>query len=155
MPVRAARVEDVRRMVAIERETASAAHWTVRDYEAIFAEGSPLRLALVIDAERSDGEGDEPGVLGFIVARCFEDEWEIENVVVGERERRRGLGALLLCNLMEQARREQARRVHLEVRESNTAARKLYERWGFREVGRRKSYYSGPPEDALLLEILF
>jgi len=56
---------------------------------------------------------------------------------------------------MEQARREQARRVHLEVRESNTAARKLYERWGFREVGRRKSYYSGPPEDALLLEILF
>jgi ribosomal-protein-alanine N-acetyltransferase len=142
-------------MVEIERDAASAAHWTVRDYEAIFAEGSPRRVALVIETERIDDDGEELRVMGFIVARCFEDEWEIENVVVEAEARRQGLGALLLCNLMEHARREHARRIYLEVREGNSAARKLYERWGFREVGRRRGYYSAPPEDALLLEIIF
>ena len=140
-------------MVEIEREAASAAHWTVRDYEAIFAEGSPRRVALVIETEEVEDGNDELRVHGFIVARCFGDEWEIENVVVAPEKRRQGLGALLLCNLMAMARHERAGSLYLEVRESNAPARKLYERWGFREAGRRKGYYSGPPEDALLLQI--
>jgi len=45
--------------------------------------------------------------------------------------------------------------VYLEVRESNHAARALYEKWAFQEAGRRKSYYRDPDEDALLLRFSF
>ena len=44
-----------------------------------------------------------------------------------------------------------ARRATLEVRRSNTAAKKLYERLGFETVGVRRNYYSTPVEDALVL----
>ena len=47
-----------------------------------------------------------------------------------------------------------ARHIHLEVRESNEAARKLYERQGFGETGRRRNYYDHPAEDALLLQLI-
>jgi ribosomal-protein-alanine N-acetyltransferase len=43
-----------------------------------------------------------------------------------------------------------AQLIHLEVRPSNKAARALYQRWGFRESGRRPGYYHSPPEDAIL-----
>ncbi len=41
--------------------------------------------------------------------------------------------------------------MHLDVRESNAAARALYARFGFAEVGRRRAYYREPVEDALVL----
>jgi len=52
--------------------------------------------------------------------------------------------------LLVQARQTNSDAVFLEVRESNTAARRLYQKLGFEETGRRKSYYSNPVEDAVL-----
>jgi ribosomal-protein-alanine N-acetyltransferase len=51
---------------------------------------------------------------------------------------------------MVAAKRTNSTSVFLEVRESNTAARTLYERAGFEQSGRRESYYTNPPEDAIL-----
>jgi len=48
-----------------------------------------------------------------------------------------------------------AKAIFLEVRESNRAARALYEKWAFTEEGRRKSYYKDPEEDALILKFSF
>ncbi len=90
----------------------------------------------------------------FLIARCELDEWEIENVVVAANQRRRGIASQLIAELMRLAGQARATSVLLEVRESNLAARRLYEKLGFTQFARRPQYYRNPPEDALLLKIL-
>ena len=68
---------------------------------------------------------------------------------------RRGIGTKLVGALISRARSEAAAAILLEVRESNLAARGLYERQGFREVGRRRGYYADPVEDAILYSLRF
>jgi len=67
--------------------------------------------------------------------------------------RGRGLGAFLLGGLLAQVKASGAHRCLLEVRASNTAARRLYAKMGFERDGERKNYYPGPgaPEHALLM----
>lgn len=146
MFIRQASREDIAIIRKLEQEAESAAHWGEREYDALFAAEAPRRIALV--AEEADAE-----ILGFVIARCADDEWEIENVVVASEQRRRGVGIALVRELVQEARRSGAALVLLEVRESNAAARGLYEKIGFNEIGRRPDYYRNPPEDALLLGI--
>jgi ribosomal-protein-alanine N-acetyltransferase len=90
-------------------------------------------------------------VLGFAVLLAAADEAEIANVAVSFAERRRGVGAALVDHLLEVAASQRARTIHLEVRESNTAARALYAARRFREVARRRQYYRMPDEDAVVM----
>lgn len=88
-------------------------------------------------------------ISGFLVARVVASEWEIENVAVAPCAHRQGVGGALVRESVERARRAGATSVTLEVRESNGAARRLYERAGFRQDARRRGYYHQPEEDAL------
>ena len=98
---------------------------------------------------------EDSAVVGFVVGRGAAGEWEIENIAVTGAARRRGLGSRLLGEFLHHVRSSGAAEVFLEVRESNRAARKLYEKWAFIEAGRRKSYYQDPQEDALVLKFYF
>jgi ribosomal-protein-alanine N-acetyltransferase len=86
---------------------------------------------------------------GFLIAHEIAGEWELENIVVSEQARRRGLATRLLFELMSVARTEHALAIFLEVRESNHAARAFYQSRGFEPTGRRPRYYSDPDEDAI------
>lgn len=77
-------------------------------------------------------------------------EWELENIVVAPAARRKRLGTRLLDALFAAAAEKNSDAVFLEVRESNAAARTLYEKAGLELSGRRKSYYANPAEDAVL-----
>ena len=77
------------------------------------------------------------------------------NIAVAGPARRRGLGTRLLGEFLDLARARGADAVFLEVRESNRAARALYEKWAFLECGRRRRYYQDPDEDAILYRIGF
>lgn len=79
------------------------------------------------------------------------DELHINNLAVRPECRGGGLGNELLVHIMSEGRQLGARRATLEVRRSNDAARRLYERLGFRVAGTRPRYYSSPVEDALIL----
>lgn len=147
MLIRKATPEDVAIIRKLEHETETAAHWAEREYDALFAAGAPRRVALLA-AEEADAE-----IVGFVIARCAADEWEIENVVVAPEQRRRDVGSALVREAVQEARRSGAVSVLLEVRESNADARRLYEKIGFSQVGRRPDYYRNPPEAALLLKI--
>ncbi|HKJ00777.1 MAG TPA: ribosomal protein S18-alanine N-acetyltransferase [bacterium] len=84
---------------------------------------------------------------------CFQrvgDEAEVYRIAVLPALRGQGLGRWLLVRFMARARAEGLRRAYLEVRESNAAARRLYEAAGFAEAGRRPGYYRQPSEDAVL-----
>jgi ribosomal-protein-alanine acetyltransferase len=146
--VRPAAYDDLPRLVAIAVHSATAAQWNQGDYRRLFApESQRERTALVVE---QDG-----GVVGFIVGRKIDLEWEIENVAVSGPARRHGLGSRLLGEFLNVVRERGGSDVFLEVRESNAPARALYEKWAFVESGRRKSYYDNPAEDALILRFSF
>ena len=79
------------------------------------------------------------------------DEAHITTFAVHPRFRRRRIGERLLLALMDLSVDRHAREATLEVRLSNLAARRLYEKYGFRPVGIRPRYYSDNGEDALIM----
>jgi len=143
--IRSATAADIPAIAAVERPADTAAHWSLRQYEDMFASSVPHRSVLVIE-----GTG---AIQGFLVAKAVAGEWEIENIAVAAGARRRGFASRLLSNFLDQARRESAHEVFLEVRESNAAARALYNKFGFVEAGRRKDYYRDPREDAIVFHL--
>jgi ribosomal-protein-alanine acetyltransferase len=150
-------------MINLERQCASAAHWTDGLYRQLLrAEGyGPQRVVLVVEApvlaESDSGQGAAAygEVLGFLVARGIAHEWELENIVVAPNAQRQGLGRTLVEALLARVKQADGEAVFLEVRVSNTPARELYEKAGFKPTGFRKSYYMGPMEDAVLYRYEF
>jgi len=153
--IRSATPADLDSLLELERATPSAAHWSKRQYEDLFREAEGAgRFIIVIEEEAqgsaSEGPSRNAGLSGFLVARRVVDEWELENIVVVPHAQRKGLGKRLLGALLAHAGETNSRAMFLEVRESNAAARSLYEATGWRPTGRRKSYYANPEEDAIL-----
>jgi ribosomal-protein-alanine acetyltransferase len=158
--LRPATPADIPSLLLLERKCATAAHWTKQQYEELFQPGahSPPRLVLVANRIREIFSIPDSVIyskassylLGFLVARRVAPEWELENIVVAPEARRTGLGTRLLAALLAQARETNSQSVFLEVRESNAAARSLYEKAGFKFTAHRKSYYTSPQEDAVL-----
>jgi ribosomal-protein-alanine acetyltransferase len=141
--VRAATPADIEAMRALEIQWPTSAHWSPNTYREIFDDNAPRRLAFV-------GETEDGVVNGFVVARLGGDDCELENIAVAEEAQRQGIGLGLVQRLKTTARELGAKQILLEVRESNRAARRLYERSGFHITGRRKSYYQEPQEGAVL-----
>jgi ribosomal-protein-alanine N-acetyltransferase len=81
-------------------------------------------------------------VIGFALARIVGDEAELLLLAVDRSSQRKGVGQMLLDRFAAVARSKGAEQLHLEVREGNHAV-SLYRRNGYREVGRRRNYYSG------------
>lgn len=90
-------------------------------------------------------------VIGFACMWCVLDQGELGNIALRPEWRGRGLAARLLAEVLLRARRRSIRELFLEVRPTNAVARRLYERFGFRQIGRRRNYYQQPTEDALVL----
>jgi [ribosomal protein S18]-alanine N-acetyltransferase len=154
--IRAATLADVPSMMLLERQSATAGHWTEDQYGQALESESTKRLVLVIESCTTTRPSDAAtSILGFLVAQHIAPEWELENIVVAPTARRKGLGKRLLQHLLSVARETNSDSVFLEVRESNTAARGLYEEAGFAQTGRRKAYYTSPPEDAILYRRTF
>jgi|ERR1700674_1454176 len=149
MPVviRSAALNDVAAILAIEQQARGAAHWTAEQYKKLVGSG------VVLVAEEAAEEADQ--LCGFVCAKAVAGEWEIENIVVAAEFLSRGVASELLRALIHRAAGEAASAILLEVRESNLPSRRLYEKHGFREVGRRRGYYRDPVEDAILYALRF
>lgn len=99
---------------------------------------------------------DQGAVVAYVIANSVADETEILSIGVTRRLQRGGLATALLRTLIKAANRHQAGRIFLEVAEANAPARALYQRFGFKVVGRRNAYYArgdGNREDALVLAL--
>lgn len=96
--------------------------------------------------------GDEP--IGFLLGRIAGGEAEILSIGVPAARRRGGAGGLLLRAALARAVAAGAARVFLEVAEDNAAARALYLRHGFAQVGRRPAYYRRDPTRAAAALVL-
>jgi ribosomal-protein-alanine N-acetyltransferase len=95
----------------------------------------------------------EAPVAAFCAFWRVADQAHINNLAVRPELRRRGLGSQMLVAMIAEAQRLGAATLTLEVRRSNVAAQRLYLRAGFEETAVRKSYYTQPVEDALVLSL--
>lgn len=93
-------------------------------------------------------DGKVAGYCGIYLAA---DEGEITNVASAPEYRRQNVARRLLRAVMTKARQKGAKRIFLEVRSQNHPAVSLYQKTGFRTVGRRKNYYQYPQDDALVM----
>jgi ribosomal-protein-alanine N-acetyltransferase len=90
-------------------------------------------------------------IAGYVLVWKSHDDVQINNIAVHPDFRRSGIGEAMLRDVLGWARSAGAVFVSLEVRVSNASARALYEKQGFRLLAVRKSYYTKPDEDALVL----
>jgi ribosomal-protein-alanine N-acetyltransferase len=145
---------DLPSVLRIAEGASEASHWPRQTFvQMLSGEFLSRRLALVATVA-----GD---VIGFAVASIVAPESELENIAVAPNAQRRGIGRLLLSELVKELkktgelRKSNIETLHLEVRISNSAAIGLYNSFGFNETGRRPSYYSHPVEDAVLMTLHF
>jgi ribosomal-protein-alanine N-acetyltransferase len=96
-------------------------------------------------------EDRDAGIIGYAVLWCIMDQGELANMAVTPAFRGRGLGGFLLARVLETAGERGIEAVFLEVRVSNERASRLYERFGFVDVGTRRDYYDSPREDARVM----
>jgi [ribosomal protein S18]-alanine N-acetyltransferase len=123
-----------------------AKRWNTEDMRRLLEHPACLALAAV--------SSHAPAPIAFIIAQATADEAEILSIGVDTEFQGRGVGRALVEALIALARGKGARRLFLDVAESNAAALALYARLGFEQMGRRKAYYlhpDGRQEDALLM----
>lgn len=90
-------------------------------------------------------------IAGYVGMHHVVDEGYITNIAVSPDYRRRGIAMALMKSLLEYGRMHKLSIITLEVRESNLAAKRLYQSLGFKEAGRRKSFYTQPVEDGIIM----
>jgi len=93
----------------------------------------------------------ENAIAGYICIRQVNDECHLLDLAVHPDHRDKGIATALFNNIMEDLKPGKCRTFFLEVRTSNEAARKMYEKFGFNIVGIRKKYYINPTDDAVIM----
>lgn len=140
MTIRELRPEDVGPLSAIE-EKAFSMPWSAEDFARLIRDRNSLYLVAVVD--------------GHVVGSCgvtnVSGDGEIDNVVVDESYRNRGIATALLAETLRRGRDMGVKAFTLEVRVSNAAAIHVYEKAGFVSEGIRPRFYEKPTEDALIL----
>ena len=134
-------MRDIEAVSRIEEESIPES-WSARSFEEALNSGN----ACFIVCENGNT------LKGYIGMWISADEAEITNVAVDKDYRRIGVGRGLIEKLKEKGIEKGVRSFFLEVRESNDAARSLYKKCGFKEVGLRKDFYTRPNEDAILMK---
>jgi ribosomal-protein-alanine N-acetyltransferase len=138
------RPADLDEVVAIE-ESSFTNPWTRTMFLGELGRGDVARAWVL----RAPGGRVVAYCLGWLVA----GELHISNLATGPAWRRQGLGRAFLQRALETVADEGGVDATLEVRQSNAAARNLYQELGFTVVGVRSRYYSDPTEDALVLRL--
>lgn len=142
--IRPARAADLDAVLRIEREHFHRP-WS-REYLAAELGNRLARFTVACP-------GRDEEVAGFLLCWRLAGEIELHRIAVASSWLRRGLALSLLDDLLQYGRSRGCGRIVLEVRETNRPAIALYERRGFRRVGRRRDYYSDPSEDALVFAL--
>lgn len=145
--IRSMRVRDLPEIMAIET-ACFAAPWSEQTFRSLLKRRG-ASLVVAAPAAARDGESRVDGYAVLWVAR---GEAELGNLAVRAAVRRCGVGRTLLAAAVREAVRLGVRSMFLEVRESNRAARELYERVGFQVVRLRPNYYDSPMEHAIVMQ---
>ncbi len=101
MLIRRGTPADIPDLMALERQSPAAAHWSREQYRTAFSAEAPSRVLLVLE--------EDGAIQGFIAGIALDKEWEIENVVVAESVRRCGFGTKLTARVSRVSARQRRR----------------------------------------------
>ena len=144
--IRRMAAQDIPDAVRIE-EICFSEPWSEEVYRATLL--LPYAFYYVAETE-GDGSGQRQ-IIGTCGFKAIAGEGEISNVAVLPAYRRKGAAHQMLERVLEDAAAMNIEDVSLEVREGNTAARSVYESFGFQTEGIRKNFYARPVENALIM----
>jgi ribosomal-protein-alanine N-acetyltransferase len=139
LEIRTLTYADLPQVIAIERR-AFPTPWSLAMFVLELSKPAGICLAAVM-GER---------LIGYLVCSRYDRVWHLMNIAVDDRMRRQGIATTLLERLFELGDKP-SEQYTLEVRTSNDAAIRLYERFGFRSASRRRAYYHDNREDALIM----
>ena len=145
LKIRSFSPDDLEAVLKIQNACKAIAVWRARDYERLAGDASGTILVAEFEQRMP------PEVVGFLTSYRVDSEAELWNIAVAPAHRRRGVARALLEEAFQRLSGAGARRLYLEVRESNLPALKLYQSLDFARLARRKDYYQNPKEDALVL----
>ena len=128
-------------VLAIERDVFPAP-WSEGMFRQELSRNVASRLEVALFEEK---------VVAYYLAWFLEDMVHLINIAVAVRLQRKGIGTLLLEQILKEAVRDGKRFIALEVRKSNTAAQSFYCKHHFMKIGVRRGYYSDNFEDAILM----
>lgn len=135
------RLEDIPAIQEIEREI-FLTPWPRNAYRRELVQNRMASYMVIRD-------GDE--LVGYAGLWKMHDEAHVTTIGVRRRDQGRGFGLALMLALIDRAFALDARWVTLEVRASNYGAMALYEKLGFKVIGRRRGYYTDDGEDAVVM----
>ncbi len=146
--IHVATLENLDALVALE-EACFAIPWSRKNFEAEL-EGNQFSRVYIVSHPKCVTETQ---AIGYICAWMVFEEIRFLNLAVHPEFRRMGLATQLISQAMTVGKEEGCCRGMLEVRASNQAARSLYESFHFQPYATRKSYYTDPTEDAILMTL--
>jgi ribosomal-protein-alanine N-acetyltransferase len=129
-------------VLPLERALFGRQPWSARTFWSELGQLDTRHYVVALDGEQ---------VVGYAGLCDYPDEAWVQTMAVAPEQQGRGVGALLLGELLEEAARRRQRVVSLEVRAGNGRAQRLYERHGFVRTGVRRGYYEPDGEDAVLM----
>jgi [ribosomal protein S18]-alanine N-acetyltransferase len=135
------RYEDIGPVQAIERQV-FASPWPKNAYASELSQNRQASYIVL----RQDGE-----LVGYAGLWRVALEAHITTIGVRAGDHSKGYGTVLFAALVQRAYALGARWITLEVRDSNDHAIRLYERFGFKAIGRRRGYYTDNGEDAVIM----
>lgn len=139
--IRDASIDDAKDISYIEEECFSLP-WSDKSLSESMALDNYIFLLAAVDNEIA-------GYIGLYIAM---DEGDITNIAVKEKFRKQGIAKKILEAMIERCKQRKIININLEVRESNFAAIKLYEKFGFENIGIRKNFYEKPIENAIIMQ---
>lgn len=129
--VRPMRWPDIEPVHRLEADLFTVDPWSIEQFWSELAQQSRA-YAVAVDGER---------IIGYAGAFLLAPDSDVQTIAVSPRDQGRGVGAILLTWLIEQAVAQGCRQMLLEVRSDNVPAIAMYERFGFVRISVRRDYY--------------
>ena len=136
--IRLLKAEDIDRAAALEKENLGNEAWTLEQLLTASTRDDTIYLV-------AEKQGQ---IIGLCGVQNIQGDGEITNVSVDKNMRGEGVGYKMMRQLLERGRGIGIENYTMEVRSSNAAARRLYEKLGFKSDGKRPGFYDNPKDDA-------
>ena len=138
--IRKMQLIDIKTVLSIEEENYTIPWKDSHFLNAVYSENFSCYVATVSEK-----------IIAYAIVSNVLDEWELQNITVERKHQKNGIATSLVSFIINLIKENKGNFFYLEVKESNSSARKLYDKFNFKEYAKRKNYYG--KESAILMEL--